>query len=335
MANKQYTSIIRLFEHCAVSTGGDFNLSRVKKQLQAEFNIAGDGFIKTGGHTYTKQEVLEELERPDFLQRLKFHTQIWNSPCLLQFLETNRCDLLCLTNELTAFRGDNDFDAFISPYFAGPFNHYSRSLFSANNMQALGDLFAVEKFLQPAERDEAFRSLRIYLDDTARVLRNITKDNYKIMRVKIAHLIDQDWYPFFNNLPDECYPARIEIVRRLVNIGVAIQKTRRRDCRKMSGQLVKVLDLPEELHSVIFSNHKIYSSFRYTFKGRGYWVLVWIVFMFLRGVTSEGCNDSSRSTREYSIPDNIKYQVQDTASTLYKLLHDSTHRLNQDRIIIK
>jgi hypothetical protein len=54
LANKEYTSIIRLFNHCDISINDDFNLSRARKQLQAEFGIAQDGFIEIEGYTYTR-----------------------------------------------------------------------------------------------------------------------------------------------------------------------------------------------------------------------------------------------------------------------------------------
>src|ERR1043165_2518767 len=96
LANKQYISIIRLFDHCGISTGDDFNLSRTKKQLQAEFGIAQGGFIEIDGHTYTRHDVFEEIEKPDFIQRLHFHKQIWKSPQILHLLEESSADLVAI-----------------------------------------------------------------------------------------------------------------------------------------------------------------------------------------------------------------------------------------------
>ncbi len=325
MANKQYISIIRLFEHCGISTGDDFNLLRVKKQLQAEFTIAKNGFIEVDGYTYSRHDVLEEIEQPDFLNRLTFHKAIWKSRQLLQLLENNSIDLTTIHIEFISFWNNKEFDQFFSPYFAGPFNYLSRTLLTEMRLKEMGDLLGYEGFLLPVEREEAFRPLRIFLDENIRLLRNVNGDNYKMMRPKIAHWIDQDWYVLFNHLPQEFYDEKNDITSRLVNIGVAIQKTHRRDCRKMSEQLISLQDTPESLRSIIVSNHAVYTSSRVKGIGfRGGFGIVWVFILLIRAITSNGCNDNSNNSYKFTPPDfSVKYELPDT---LFKIMQDTSYR---------
>ena len=196
MASKQYISIIRLFNYCGISSGEDFNLPRTKKHLEAEFRIAQGGFIEVADHTYTRHDVFEEIERPDFLKRLVFHRQIWKSPHILQLLEKNSADLVAVHDECTLFWNDKSFDDFFSPYFVGPFSYLSRTFLAEKKLKEMSDLLGYEDFLQPAEREEAFRPLRVFLDENIRLLRNINGENYHIMRPNITHWVDTDWHVF-------------------------------------------------------------------------------------------------------------------------------------------
>lgn len=325
MASKQYISIIRLFEHCGISAGDDFNLSRAKKQLQAEFGIAQNGFIEVNGFNYSRQDVMEEIDRPDFMQRLVFHQKVWQQKQVLTLLEKNTADLKTIKEEFSPFWNNQAFDEFFSPYFAGPFSYISRNLLAAGKLTELGNLLAYEEFLLPAEREEAYRPIRIFLDENFRLLRNINGENYDIMRPKITHWIDTDWHLFFNNLPHEFYEIKNDIITRLINIGVAVQKSHKPDCRSVSIQLIALTDTPESLRQVIVSNHAVYmgggssrssgsSSWRVIL-----WIL-WIGFMISR-MSGDGCNGSN-SNYEYIRPSDIRYYP--STDTLYKILQQDT-----------
>ncbi|HEX7847587.1 MAG TPA: hypothetical protein VF476_17425 [Chitinophagaceae bacterium] len=318
MANKQYISIIRLFDHCGISTGEDFNLARVKKQLQAEFSIAQGGFIEVDGHSYTRHDVFEEIERPDFSNRLVFHKQIWNSKQILQLLENNVISLPTIGAEFKPFWSNPAFDEFFSPYFAGPFNYLSRTFLTEYRLESMGSLLAYEDFLQAGEREEAFRPIRIYLEENMRLLRNVNKENYAIMRPKIAQWIEKDWHLFFNNLPHEFYETKNDIITLLINIGVAVQKTHRKDCAKVSEQLISLHETPESLRKIIVSNHAVYtgsSGDGGSISWRNIFWIGWVVFMLFRAFGSDGCDSSNSNNYRYIPPvqyDN-KYKITDSA----------------------
>lgn len=325
LASKQYISIIRLFRHCDIAIDEDFNLARAKKQLQAEFSIAQGGFVEVEGYTYNRNDIFQEIERPDFHERLDFHKMIWQSPQILQLLEKNTADLSTIGDEFIPFCGNDDFDNFFSPYFAGPFSYLSRTLLAQKGLREMGYLLGYEDFLQPAEREEAFRPIQLFLDETIRVLRNVKRENYKIMRPKIAHWIDGDWYLFLNHLPHEFYDKKIDITAIIVNIGVAVQRSHRRDCKKMSEQLISLQDTPESLRSIISSNHIIYTgSSGGSGWGGGWWVGV-IIFILIKLAASDSCNNRS-SNSIFTYPN--EYQISD--SVLKKLSSDSNFRIRFD-----
>lgn len=323
MASKKYISVIRLFEHCGIPTGQDFNLARAKKQLMAEFGIAADGFIEVDGHTYTRHDVLEEINRPDFQQRLVFHKQIWGSPEILLLLEENSINLHTIKIEFKPFWGNSEFIEFFSPYFAEPFSYLSRTLLGEANFGELGNLLLYGDFLLASDREEAFRPLRIFLDENMRLLRNVNKENYDIMREKISHWIDREWYHLFNSLPHEFYDIRSDIIAKLINITVAIQKTNKKDCKLVSGQLILLEDVPESLRNIIVSNHHVYTG---SSKSTGvkwgpvFWV-GWIIIMLIRTASSDGCGNNSNSYQNfrptYQLPDSLLRYLQKKDSTLH------------------
>jgi len=333
LANKQYISIIRLFNHCGISTGEDFNLTRAKKHLDAEFRIAPGGFIEADGYTYTRHDVFEEIERPDFSNRLVFHRQIWKSPHLLQLLEKNNADLGWVEAEFILFWNNKQFDEFFSPYFLGPFNHLSRTLLAERKLKEMSDLLRYEDFLQPADREEAFRPLRVFLDENIRLLRNINGENYTIMRPKISHWIFTDWHLFFNNLPHEFYDEKNDITTRLINLGVAIQKSHRRDCRRMSEQLISLNDTPENIRRTIISNHSAYTGPRAgAISWRSGWWILWVIFMLIRVVSSDGCGESKTDFK----PSSIQYEYNGKSmplDSMVKILKDSNVKVKYDRMV--
>jgi hypothetical protein len=334
LASKQYISIIRLFEHCGISTAADVNLARARKQLVAEFGIAQDGFIEVDGYTYSRHDVLEEIDHPAFLQRLVFHNQIWKSPQILELLENNVADMESIDVEFRPFTKNKEFDIFFSPYFAGPFAYLSRKYLGELRMHELGKLYGYEDFLQPEEREEAFQPVRIFLEENKRLLHNVNGQNYSIMRPKIIPWIETDWSIFFNSLPHEFYDLKVDIATRLVNIGVEIQKKKKSDCRSTSTQLYSLEDIPEHLRKVIASNHLVYhrKSGSGSSGWRSGWWIIWVFIMLIRAVSSDGCEDSSSKfqyppgnlqIQQPSVIDSIMQKLRSADTSLFKRNIDS------------
>ena len=290
MASKQYTSIIRLFLHSDVSINdADINVPRIKKQLTAEFDFAKDGFIVVDGYSYSKNDLLEELGRADFLQRLHYHKRIWENKAVVSILEDNELRLYELRDQIKTFANDVSFDAFFSPYFAVPFNFILRNYLNAKRLSDVGAWLLFEDFLQGEDREEAFRALRIFLEENVRLLKNINSDNYQIIRPQIEHWLKPGGSDLLNNLPHEFYATKNDIVLYLINLTVRIQKTNKQDCKNISRELTCVTDIAAEYEDLIMNNHKVYTGTGVTTSsGTNYWWVIWIAIMLFRLIAG-GC----------------------------------------------
>lgn len=284
MAKTQYQSIIRLLQHSGIDIDSPINKPRVKKQLSAEFDFSASGFLEADGYSYTKNEIFEELDHPDFETRFYYHRRLWDTKTILCFLEENAFNYFDFNDELKQFNNDTSFDHFFSPYFSLSFNYSIRSFLNEHRFEDASLLLLFEDFLMVADREEAFRPLRIYLDDSLRIFRNINGENYKNFRPQVEQWTYPSWARMLNHLPAELYDNKREIAFYLVNITVAIQTSHKKDCKKISQELTCITDLPEDLTNTIMSNHKVY-------KGSGgttHWgVMVWVAIILLRIVS--GC----------------------------------------------
>lgn len=282
MASKQYISIIRLFEHCGIAYDSEIIVSRIKKQLTAEFGIAASGIIEINHHSYNKNDVFEEIEHPDFITRLSFHRKIWNSLCLLSFLEDAVFNEPKMQEAMSQFQNDTVFDNFISPYFAQSFNYIARTNLTEFKLYAMGELLLFEEFVLGEDREEALRPVRLFLDDQIRLLKNTNAGNYKLVKPKIEHWINSEWSSFVNNLPHEFYNSRNELSTNLVNVTVAIQNVNKADCRKISHQLTALSHLSPELADIIYNNHKVYSGNAITRSSGNWGWIVWLIIILIR-----------------------------------------------------
>lgn len=290
MADKQYISIIRLLEHCGISMDEELNLSRVKKQLNAEFDFAKEGFIGIEGYHYNKHDVFEELDREDFASRMPYHKKLWEHKALLTVLEDNQLNLPDVQEEFMDFQNDNVFDAFLSPYFAIPFNHICRNFLNDKELHDLSSWLMYNDFLLPQNREEAFRSVRVFLEENMRLFKNISKENYKSFRPQIVHWIDYGWDEFLNYLPEEFYFIKNEITVELINLTVKIQKSHKKDCKAISKGLMRLNDLPPGLVDTIYNNNKAYNNTGgKSFSGGG--ALIWVGIILVKIIVSSGgCN---------------------------------------------
>ncbi len=288
MASKQYISIIRLFAHCDISVEGDINVSRIKKQLNAEFDFAKDGFIEIDGYSYNKNDVFEEIENPDFNTRLLYHKKIWEQKAVLAILEDNALNLFDLRSQIKTFANDASFEEFFSPYFVIPFNYVSRKYINENQFSDLGDWLLFDDFLQSDEREEGLRTIRVFIDEKLRVLRNVNKETFISKRPEIMEWLTSGGGNFLSNLPHEFYNEKSDIALYLINLTVAIQKSERKDCKRISTVLTCIRDLPEELENLIDNNHKVYTQSGSSSSNTNYGWIIWVVIIVLK-LLAGGC----------------------------------------------
>jgi hypothetical protein len=297
--SRQYVSIVRLLEHIGVDAKQLGDISRVKKQITAEFNFAKDGFIEVDGHTYNKDEVLRELESPDFDTRLSYHLKLWHCKAILQMLEKNEADWKAISTEFKQLEGDTSFDEFFSPYFAQSFNNLSRNYITAVDYPRLTKLLQYRDFILPLQHEQAYKSIRSFLEESIRTLKNVSTDNYKVLRPKLEAWLQPGWHYVLNNLPEEYFEYVDDMVHLLINTTVKIQHIAKYDCRIISTELVGLIGINPEYKSIIDENHSIFSGQKTRLTnsrnktsegGQSYWWILWVIFVIIRIATRGGCN---------------------------------------------
>jgi hypothetical protein len=289
LASKQYISIIRLFNHCDISLEGEVNTSRIKKQLNAEFDFAKDGFIEVDGYSYNKNDVLEELDKPNFAERLVYHKKLWEQKALLALLENSDLNIYEVRSQIKTFANDEAFEIFFSPYFVIPFNYVSRKYINENRTSELGDWMLFDDFLKADEREEGLKTIRIFLDEKLKVLKNVNKDTFKNRRSEVMDWLEGGAGRLLSNVPEDFHAIKEDIALHLINLTVAIQKTAKKDCKEISHELSAINDLPKELEDIITNNHRVYTQTGSTASGNtDYRWVIWVVIILLKMV-SGGC----------------------------------------------
>ncbi len=293
---KKYISPIRFFKHVDVdpSNAEAITATRLKKLVNVEFAQVADGFITVDDAVYNKQDILEEIERPNFSERLEHHKKIWESPATLSMLEKMECKFDLVAVEFKQFQNDEQFDAFISPYFAEPFSYAIKQSIERNNMLEAGNWLAYEPFIQNEDREYAFKSSRVFLDESERLFKNLSAANYDTFRAKMKHFLKPGFAHFLNNLPDELYAYKDDFSVDLINITVFLQKPQLRDAKMISSELTKLTGLSKERYDTIFNNDKVFRKSSGgsggSSGGGGYGWIIWVVIIIIRILASGGCN---------------------------------------------
>ncbi len=294
MANTQYISIVRLIEDCGFDYSGEIDFQRLKKLLLIGFSHSTDGFIQINEFSYSKQDVLEEIERSDFAARLPYHIKLWNSKGILQLLEKNEVTdtSFLIVQEFRQFENDPHFDMFFSSYFKTSFAICSRSLLKPGNyaLIKLSELLAFEDFLKGGDREEAFKPIKIFLEEALKLFANLNNDNVKLFSTQLHPWIYESWDRMFNMLPDDLYQLKTDMVIGLINTSIKIRNTSKSDCAAIVGKLIELNNLPQDLKDhivrlkglyLIESDYSFKSSEEISFKNFFWIILLIIKLLFL------------------------------------------------------
>ncbi len=308
-----YTSIIRFLEYCHIDIAEEsaINVTRIKKQINAEFAMQPDGIITIDDISYTKHDVLQEVEHPNFLERLQHHKTIWAHKDLLNTLEKHAIDIDIATSEWCRLQNDDNFVEFVSPYMAAPYDDIMKSLLKQPNFHYAQQWLSFSKFIKPEEEENAFKSIREYMEDANYLFRNINAKTYKSKLAEINPWQTQEWSYFINSLPNSINEYSEELALHLINFGVEVQKLEKKMCYQISRQLTQLSNISQDLKTLISNNHSIYRD-NYvgtsTSSDSGSWgglrVIVIAIVVILKIITaSNGCNE--RRSYNYDTSNNI------------------------------
>ena len=256
----QYQSIIRLFDYCNIEYGDNVDLVKIKKILSAEFSIATGGIITIDNFDYSKNDCLEELESTDFSERLRCHKLIWKQQSLLNYLEQNIISFsdICKWIDL---KDDIDFVKFVSPYFATSFDKVMGKILNLPDFEDAKRWMNLLDFVNnPEDEDRALNSLRIFLIETTKMLRNINSTTYISFMPQIQPWAEQRSGLFLNKLPDSLYKIKEDLVRAWVDFTFHINPQNMNLCYNISCELTLITGIDQELIDVILHNHDVFTS---------------------------------------------------------------------------
>lgn len=257
-----YQSFIRLLQHADVdlSHPEEISVSRVKKLIQAEFAMQEDGILQLEGIDYNKNDVLFECDQPDFLERLRYHNLIWEHTELLELLEKDAIDIPKSLKQWFHLHEDKGFQAFLSPMFAGAFNNVMKSLLTNYDFTQAEIWQRFQVFLSPQDEDKAYQGMRIFLDESLVMFRNINKQSYLRCMTELRKWEYGTWGPFINRLPDSLFYYIDDIATSIINFSVEIQRLEKEMCLALSEQLCFLTKASPDLKEIIAKNHSVFKS---------------------------------------------------------------------------
>ena len=318
----KYLSIIRFFEYCGIDYK-KLNITQIKKVVSAEYSLSDNGIISINKLDYTKDFVLQEIDREDFQQRLDYHIIIWSNKALLNFLEKdvagNNANVWYYLRENEGFR------QFISPYMAYSIDKAMHKFLRNGDMAGASFLLDFLDFVDYVDENQALTSTRSFISDTLKLFKNTSKNNYRSNYSKLGVWTKKLAFHFINNLPDSLSEEREDLVIALINFTVEIQKKDRRFCFAVSENLTKVVDIDPQHTNLIKENHSVYKKnvsggyrvWRYIKLGVIYLffsrILLFII-VFLVGLVSKCTNgDDEKFTSDKDSPKTEYIDYSETA----------------------
>jgi|JI10StandDraft_1071094.scaffolds.fasta_scaffold92616_1 hypothetical protein len=273
--------MVRLLLQFGVDIDSELNLQRIRKQILLEFAVAENGIIHIDDHSYNKNDLLEEIDRENFVERWHYHKLIWERKQILEVLEDDIINLDTINDELNHYRNDYIFKEFISPYFSYSFNSMAKTLLSPPKLGTLSLLMNYQVFILDEDIEYAFSSIIKYLSEQEKLFKNISKETFHLHSKSIAQWTSGNWGEFLDKLPDIYYSYKEEIVVALINLTVELQHDNTKVSKAISSQLALMKNIDEQHFTLIQDNEKIFQG------EKSYWWVFWVVFVLAKIFT--GC----------------------------------------------
>lgn len=255
----QYISNIRLYEYCGIDAADIASLDKtqVKRIITAEFSMAPDNIIRIDGFEYNRNDILVEIDSPDWEKLISYHRQIWENPFLLNLLEKNTFHLY---SRIKTSIDDQDFIDFLSPYLSHSAKHIFRTQLIKNNFGVISSLMNWLNKIDFTDKEEAYSPIRVYINDAVSLFKNLNSDNIGQHSDDIYVWQYLYWQHMVNELPDSMYSYKSNLAVALVNFTARVQKVHIGLVYDISSRLVQLKGLDADIEDIIKGNHKIYSS---------------------------------------------------------------------------
>lgn len=255
-----YISIIKFLAYCniEVTDAASLSISRVKKQVNAEFGLAENGIITIDHTTYNKQDVLNILEASNCTEIINYQLLIEQYPALKHFLETGEA-LSEINTDIAQLSDNEGFVTYISPYFAQLFNKEMRQRLQNYAFKEAADWTPNCRLVLLSDGEAAFSSTSGFLNENIKLFKNL---NHVSFNSRIEEVIPWtgDWAEFMNQQPDILYAQKEELSNVLIDFCIEIQNEDPKTCYLISEQMTKLNFLDGVTTKVIHDNHEIYEA---------------------------------------------------------------------------
>jgi hypothetical protein len=303
----EYRSPVRLVVHAAepIQFYQPQAINRTRKKLLAEMALQ-DQLITLDGILYTRNDVIVLLDSITSEEIWKAHYTIYSHKALLDFLERQTFDPEGFKAAETLLY-DGRFKAFVSPYFTAAFDKVLNELLRDEKYASLNSLLLYNSFIHPDQEHEAYRRVRIYLDELGHMLKNLNWEKFSADESILYFLYEEEWIRFVNRLPPSFDTARDELVRLLLQVVYRFQRKSSwyylyRCCLQIKkiesseGQTVQEYEKIMKENSRAETNKGSKSSGRPSVL-RIVFICIWVVFLIYRW--GNGCG-SNVSKYDYS-----------------------------------
>ncbi|PZP41844.1 MAG: hypothetical protein DI598_17770, partial [Pseudopedobacter saltans] len=255
----QYLSPIRFFEKLDLQDIDFTDAKKLKKIVNLEFLSYESGIAHIEGFDYNKQDLLQILSDENFGQHWNYHLMIWKNKTLLDVLEKETLDKTKI-NMVLNYIDNKQFVQFISVYFAKPFSNIIKNLLHNQEIKELSIWMKCATYIRIEEEETAYKSLRLYFEESKQFCRNVSRANYKDKLKEIKKWQNPNWKDLLNNLPDYLYHYRDDLARGLTHILVEIQYGEKKICYRISSWLIRLNIASSELAETIRKNHSIFKK---------------------------------------------------------------------------
>jgi hypothetical protein len=264
------------------------NISRLRKKILTDFQLADGYTVKYGKREYTKDDVLKIVEDLRKINGKEAHLFIYRNPELLQFCE-NPAKAKNPVETVATILANPDSDAVLAGFVAEAELEHFRYVLRQHLYDRAIKVVELFKWVQEIYRIEF---LEIVVRHVQTIANQIDSDDKAYLKTefktgKLAWIADSKWPEFFNELGEEFLDQRNSLAVDMINFAIAFQNVNNRMLYRMSKQML-LLDCDDEYRRLMAGNHKVYSENRYDFKFgpamsfRGAFAIIWLIVIVIR-----------------------------------------------------
>ena len=336
----QYISPVSLLETLNIQQLDKKGISLAKKKMLAELDLNGGEAVVINGKELTKNDIIGFFDNLQQTDNLAYHLTIARDPVLLNFLE------LGILEKGTWFKKDpvyNDpaFKIWISPYFFTSFGSFAEGCINNHNDDEWKTLLRNPQLMDAYYTAKAWdiieMAIRRDLEDLNHIIKISEFPNwYAEERGNIAMLTGAAYVSMLKCLPKERFAFLTDnyahaimrcsvIIFNKINTEKGAGMIRNALLLAAPGNMKKTIEYKQgEMLHVMWREKKDKEDSKISKWGFGA-AAVFIIFMFIRGVTGQGGDDIDNNNMPAYFTDTAaaKEQVDSLQKTKGDLKADS------------